>query len=120
MVLYPVTSGNQLPPKICTLYKKDYVRACDKIVEAREVFIKDLKQIKGIKVYNSEANYILCDLKKHNSTELAIKLLENDNIFIKDLRTKNAFKDMNYIRLAVRTIEENKLLVNKLNKYLSK
>ena len=104
--------------QICTLYKKDYVRACDKIVEAREEFIKDLKTIKGIKVYNSEANYILCDLKKHNSTELAIKLLENDNIFIKDLRTKKAFKDMNYIRLAVRTKEENKKLVSGLKKYL--
>ena len=106
--------------QICTLYKKDYVRACDKIVEAREEFIKDLKTIKGIKVYNSEANYILCDLKKYNSTELAIKLLENDNIFIKDLRTKKAFKDMNYVRLAVRTIEENKKLVNSLKKYLKK
>ena len=106
--------------QICTLYKKDYVRACDKIVEAREEFIKDLKTIKGIKVYNSEANYILCDLKKYNSTELAIKLLENDNIFIKDLRTKKAFKDMNYVRLAVRTIEENKKLVSSLKKYLKK
>ena len=106
--------------QICTLYKKDYIRACDKIVEAREEFIKDLKTIKGIKVYDSEANYILCDLKKYNSTELAIKLLENDNIFIKDLRTKKAFKDMNYVRLAVRTIEENKKLVSSLKKYLKK
>ena len=106
--------------QICTLYKKDYVRACDMIVEARKEFIKELKTIKGIKVYNSEANYILCDLGKHNSTELAIKLLENDNIFIKDLRTKKAFKDMNYIRLAVRTKEENKKLVNSLAKYLNK
>ncbi len=106
--------------QICTLYKKDYVRACDMIVEAREEFIKELKTIKGIKVYNSEANYILCDLGKHNSTELAIKLLENDNIFIKDLRTKKAFKDMNYIRLAVRTKEENKKLINSLAKYLNK
>ena len=106
--------------QICTLYKKDYIRACDKIVEAREEFIKDLKTIKGIKVYNSEANYILCDLKKYNSTELAIKLLENDNIFIKDLRTKKAFKDMNYVRLAVRTKEENKKLVSSLKKYFKK
>ena len=38
----------------------------------------------------------------------------NVNIFIKDLRTKNAFKDMNYIRLAVRTEAENDILVEKL------
>lgn len=106
--------------QICTLYKKDYNRACDMIVEARDEFIKDLRKIKGIKVYDSEANYILCDLGKYNSTELAIKLLENDNIFIKDLRTKNAFKDMNYVRLAVRTKEENKILIEKLKKYLKK
>lgn len=80
----------------------------------RERFIKDLRTIKDIIVYNSEANYILCNLNNNNSTKVSINLLNDYNIFIKDLRTKDAFKGDNYIRLAVRTTEENKFLVKKL------
>lgn len=99
--------------QIANLYKKEYVEACNKIGQARERFMEDLKQIKDIEVYDSEANYVLCNLGTKNSTDIATKLLE-ENIFIKDLRTKLAFKDKNYIRLAVRTEEENKFLVKKL------
>ena len=42
----------------------------------------------------------MVDLKSVNSTKLATKLLDN-NIFIKDLRTKTAFKNKNFIRLAI-------------------
>ena len=99
--------------QIANLYKKEYVTSCDKISNERQRFIEDLRAIKGIVVYDSEANYVLCDLGKKNSTNIATKLLA-EKIFIKDLRTKSAFKDMNYIRLAVRTEEENKMLVEKL------
>jgi len=99
--------------QIANLYKKDYVKACDKISEERQRFITNLRKIKNIVVYDSEANYVLCDLGNKNSTQIASKLLE-ENIFIKDLRTKSAFKDMNYIRLAIRKEEENDLLVEKL------
>ena len=99
--------------QIANLYKKEYVVACDKISEERQRFIEKLRNIKNIVVYDSEANYILCDLGTTNSTNIAANLLD-ENIFIKDLRTKNAFKDMNYIRLAVRTKEENDILVEKL------
>lgn len=105
--------------QIANLYLKDYVEACDKISVERERFINDLKQIPNIVVYDSEANYVLCDLKEKNSTEVALKLL-NENIFIKDLRTKEAFENMNYIRLAIRTEKENKLLVKKLKEILEK
>lgn len=100
--------------QIANLYKKEYIQACDKISEERQRFIDNLRKIKNIVVYDSEANYVLCDLGTKNSTNIASKLLD-ENIFIKDLRTKSAFKDMNYIRLAVRTEAENDILVKKLS-----
>ena len=111
--IWNINSYGEYFLQIANLYKKEYVEACDKIAKERERFIKDLKNIKDIVVYHSEANYVLCDLGKKNSTEVASKLLE-ENIFIKDLRTKSAFKDMNYIRLAIRTEEENKILSKRL------
>ena len=115
--IWNINSYGEYFLQIANLYKKEYVEACDKIAEERERFIKDLRDIKDIVVYNSEANYVLCDLGKKNSTEVASKLLE-ENIFIKDLRTKSAFKDMNYIRLAIRTEEENKILAKRLKEIL--
>ena len=64
-------------------------------------------------VYPSEANFLMVDLGEVDSTKLAVKLLDN-NIFIKDLKTKVAFKNKNFIRLAIRTKEENDSLINAL------
>jgi histidinol-phosphate/aromatic aminotransferase/cobyric acid decarboxylase-like protein len=105
--------------QIANLFKSDYVSSCDKIVDEREMFMQELGDIEGVKVYPSEANYLLCKLESCDSTLLAASLLEK-NIFIKDLKTKDAFKDMDYIRLAVRTREENNYLVRTLKKELNK
>lgn len=105
--------------QIANLYKNDYIKACDKIVEERNRFIDSLRNLNVGKVYDSQANYVLVDLGDNNSTKIAQDLI-NDNIFIKDLRTKKAFEGKNFIRLAVRTGEENELLVKKLEKVLRK
>lgn len=115
--IWNINSYGEYFLQIMNLYSKEYLKACDKISLERQRFTNDLRTIKGIKVYDSEANYVLCDLNFENSTDVAAKLLE-DNIFIKDLRTKSAFENMNYIRLAIRTEEENKILVKKLRKIL--
>ena len=117
--IWNINSFGEYFLQIANLYLKDYVDACDKIGEERERFIEDLRQIKGITVYDSQANYVLCDLGQVNSTKISAKLLD-ENIFIKDLRTKDAFENMNYIRLAIRTEKENKLLAKKLKEILEK
>ena len=113
IAIWNINSYGEYFLQIATLFKNDYINSCNKIATVREKFINDLKEISKIKVYDSEANYVLCNLNDNDSTEIAIKLLEK-NIFIKDLKTKDAFKNMNYIRLAVRTEEENNILVNEL------
>lgn len=113
--IWNINSYGEYFLQVANLYSKDYVQACNKIAQERKRFIEDLKKINGIKVYDSEANYVLCNLGQKDSTKISSKLLEK-NIFIKDLRTKDAFKGMNYIRLAIRTEEENKFLVKELKK----
>lgn len=103
--------------QIANLYKKDYVSSCEKIYEERNRFTNDLRNINGVDVYDSEANFVMCNLNNNDSTELAIKLLD-DNIFIKDLKTKDAFAGKNFIRLAVKSKEENQNLVKRLERYL--
>ena len=101
--------------QIANLYKTDYALACDKIAEERARMTEELKKLlpRTCVVYDSQANFILVNLGKINSTKVTIKLLEK-NIFIKDLRTKQAFKEKNFIRLAIRTKEENDKMIDRL------
>ena len=111
--IWNINSYGEYYLQIANLFKKDYVAACDKIADERIRFIDELRKINGLHVYDSEANYILCDMGKYDSTDIAEKLIDK-NIFIKDLQTKDAFKGFNFIRLAVRTREENERLVKEL------
>ena len=118
LAVWNINSYGEYFLQIATLYKKDYNNACDKVAEERNRFIEDLRNINKLKVYDSAANYVLCKLEDIDSTEVAIKLLE-ENIFIKDLKTKSSFKDLDYIRLCIRTEEENRNLVKELNKIIN-
>ena len=117
--IWNINSFGEYYLQIASLYKKEYNVACERISTERERFINDLNSIDGLKVYPSEANYVMCKLNNYDSTKLAIALLEN-NIFIKDLKTKNAFLGKNYIRLAIRTEKENRLIVKTIKEILRK
>lgn len=119
MSVWNINSYGEYFLQIANLYKKDYDIGCEKIAEERIRFIEELSKFDNIKVYDSEANYVLCKLEGIDSTELAIELLENYNIFIKDLKAKNGFDDQNYIRLAVRNKEDNDYLLNTLKNILT-
>ena len=82
----------------------------------RDSFRKELEKIPYMKVYPSQANYVMCELSDGvKSKKLASFLLEN-NILIKVLNEKlNNQKEM--IRLAVRTDEENMHLIELLEKF---
>ena len=66
-------------------YSKKYSEACLKIARERQRFSGLLSTLKGVKVYKSQANYLLCRLDCLKATELTDILLSRYNIFIKDL-----------------------------------
>lgn len=95
-------------------YKKDYIKACDKIAEERTRFIKELKNIKYIETYPSQANYLMCKLSDIKAKDLTLSLLKNNNILIKDLSDKNGFENMEMIRIAIKSKEDNDELIKAL------
>lgn len=96
-------------------HKKTYSSACNKIVVERERFSKALSEIKNIKVFPSQANYILCKIENGVLAEnVAETLIDKYNIFIKDLSSKKGFDGGQYIRLAVRGTEDNDRLISAL------
>ena len=104
-------------------YKKFYGSACDKIAEERGRFLSELSKIPGVKVYESQANYLLCKLsgeaEKIGSLGLAEKLLDGYNILIKDLSSKKGFEKGQFIRLAVRNCQDNDRLIFALKEIFS-
>ena len=118
MQIWNINSFGEYYLQIYQLFAKDYEKACDAIVNERNRVIAELRKLKSIRVYDSEANYILVDLKENNSLDLAAKLLDEKHILIKDLSTKNYFHKKNFVRLAIRDENDNSALIAALNEYL--
>ena len=112
--IWNINSFGEYYMQIYGKYEKVYKNSLDKIKSAREIFINELKEIKELQVFDSQANYILIKiLEKYSSEELAEILLNDYEIYIKDLKGKAGIDD-NFIRIAVRDIEDNKYCINAL------
>lgn len=117
MPVWNINSFAEYFLQIFVPYNKKYVESCTKIVDARNEFISELNKISFIKTYDSQANYIMIKLLNINSSELTLFLLNNYNILIKDLSNKDGFEKGNFIRIAVKSKDENRLLISALKDY---
>ncbi len=118
MPVWNINSFGEYFLQIYNIYKASYIESCDLIAKERYRMTEVLKEIKGIKVYKSSANYLLIDLKDNNSKELCYKLLENENILVKDLSIKDYFYSKNFIRVAIRDKKDNNIFINAIKKYI--
>ena len=115
--IWNINSFAEFFMQIYTKYEKDYARACELFQKEREAFYAGLKKIPFLRVIPSQANYFLCEVtSKYTSHELAVKLLNEENILIKDCANKNAFEGRNFIRLAIRSREDNERLIGALER----
>ena len=120
MPVWNINSFAEYFLQIILIYKKDYVYGCKKIKEERNRFYNELIKINELDVYDSEANYFMIKLNKGTSNELAEYLLDNNKILIKVLNGKNGFDDKEYIRIAVKTKEENDYFIQSIKEYYNK
>lgn len=108
--IWNINSFGEFYMQIAEKYRKDYVAAVEKIKKERSIFAAGLKSIPFIRVFPSQADYIMCELTDGAaSADLAGYLLKR-NILIKDL-THKINNGKQYIRLAVRRREENQYLI---------
>lgn len=95
-------------------YFEEYKKALQFFRKCREYFLEELRKIHFLEVYNTQANYVLCQVKGIKSRELCCELLK-DNILIKDI-TGKIENGKQYIRIAIRKQEENERLIQVLSK----
>lgn len=99
--------------QIFTKYEKDYKRACERFLAEREDFERQLKQIKFIRLMPSQANYFLCEiLPPKNANQLVLTMLKRYNILVRDCSDKIGFDGKQYMRIAVRSHEDNARFIN--------
>lgn len=110
--IWNINSFAEFFMQIFTKYEKDYKHACDKFIEEREDFEKKLKGISFIRLMPSQANYFLCEiLPPLTANAIVLKMLKEYNILTRDCSTKNGFDGKQYMRIAVRSHEDNARLI---------
>lgn len=110
--IWNINSFGEFFMQIKEKYDKDYVEALGKLRECRKQLVRKLKDISFLEVYPSQANFVMCRLKGIIAADLCTSLLK-ENIFVKDL-TKKIKNGHQYIRLSIRSEEDNDRLITAL------
>ena len=117
VAIWNINSFAEFYMQIEEKYKKDYAAALVKIRAERARFVDELKQIVGIRVIPSQANYIMLELTNGmTSKEFTKRLLLHHNLFVKDLSGKIDRDGKQFVRIAVRNTEDNNQLIEALKK----
>lgn len=115
VAIWNINSFAEFFMQIYSKYESDYLRAAELFKQERSRFFDALSLVPYLRVIPSQANYFLCEVTEgYSSSALAAKLLNESNILIKDCSGKKGFHGRNYIRLAIRSREDNERLVNAL------
>lgn len=104
--------------QICEKYRNEYSAALEKFKSVREEFVGELRDIPNLRVIPTQANFVMCEvLGGCSAKKLSETLLYEHNILIKNLSAKKGINGQ-YIRVSVKTSEENSLLVAALHHVL--
>nr|WP_317852103.1 aminotransferase class I/II-fold pyridoxal phosphate-dependent enzyme [Paraclostridium sp. AKS73] len=76
-------------------------------IKERAYILKELRDIKAIKVYDTNTNFILIKLLNTKASKLKEKLFLEGNILIRDASNFRNL-DESYIRIAIKSHSENK------------
>lgn len=115
VAIWNINSFAEFYMQIAEKYKKDYAAALASFKKERERYCLELAKIDGLRVIPSQANYIMAEIITGMSAkELNRQLIVKYNILIKNLVAKIHQDGRQYIRLAVKTTEENNKLIEAL------
>ncbi|MCE5189613.1 MAG: aminotransferase class I/II-fold pyridoxal phosphate-dependent enzyme [Eubacteriales bacterium] len=116
--IWNINSIAEFYMQICEKYYDDYRQAIERFVKTRDEFIRDLKRIRNLKIFPTQANFVLCEvLNDFTATELTEKLLFSFKILIKDLSGKAGINGQ-FVRISIKSQEENQILMIALKKIL--
>ncbi len=120
VAIWNINSFGEYYMQIEEKYRKDYVAALAKTRIARARFLEGLRAIPGLRVIPTQANYVTVELLDGlDSRKLCKDLLRSYDLFIKDLTPKMKRPGKQYVRLAIRNIQDNEKLLAALREVLN-
>ncbi|WP_432734601.1 cobyric acid synthase [Maridesulfovibrio sp. FT414] len=116
----PCWSVNILAQKVglrCIRDEEYERRSIETTIRLREQLVKDLGQIPGLRALPSQANFLLCQVQRvgMDASGLIAHLLKN-RVAVRHCDNFDGL-DSTYFRVAVRTEEENRALINGLRSF---
>ncbi len=98
--------------EIMPKYRSEYESGCDSIAAERGRFVAELIKIPFLKVFPSQANYVLARVRSpFDATSLTKLLWDKYKILLKDCSNKKGFPDSSYVRITVRNREDNDMFL---------
>lgn len=120
VAIWNINSFAEFYMQIEEKYKKDYVAALEKFRKERARYVEELSNIPGLRVIPSQANYVMAEVTTGmTAKELNRRLIVKHNLLIKNLVAKIQQDGRQYIRLAVKTTEEDNKLIASIKEVLS-
>ncbi len=97
-------------------YRTDFEVSCDLVRDTCQSFYRDLHQVPGLTALQPDANFVFCKITTPGLTgpTLARRLYVEHGILIKDCASKSMVEADRYLRIASRTPDENRRLVDAL------
>ena len=112
VAIWNINSFAEFYLQIFGKYEADYRQACHRFIQERRRFEQLLRQVSFLRVIPSQANYFCLEVtQRFTSGELTRRLLADYEIMVKDCNSKHFLEGKNYIRVSVRSTEDNDRLI---------
>ncbi len=112
VAIWNINSFAEFYLQIFGKYEADYRKACHRFIQERQRFEQLLRQVSFLRVIPSQANYFCLEVtQRFTSGELTRRLLADYEIMVKDCNSKHFLEGKNYIRVSVRSTEDNNRLI---------
>jgi histidinol-phosphate/aromatic aminotransferase/cobyric acid decarboxylase-like protein len=112
VAIWNINSFAEFYLQIFGKYEADYRQACHRFIQERRRFEQLLRQVSFLRVIPSQANYFCLEVtQRFTSGELTRRLLADYEIMVKDCNSKHFLEGKNYIRVSVRSTEDNNRLI---------
>lgn len=113
--IWNINSFAEFFMQIFSKYEKEYHRACDRFIDERRDFERQLRTIPFLRVMPSQANYFLCEvLPPFTARGIVLSMLKRFNVLTRDCSDKAGFDGRQYMRFAVRNHTDNARLIEGL------
>ena len=119
IAIWNINSFAEFYLQIAQKYQRDYQQALILFRKERNRMIRKLKQIKDIRVFPTQANFVTIELPCGvSSAELCSVLVAKHQILIKDTTKKMDVPNRQFIRVAIKSKDDNNELCDALSAFL--